>query len=236
MFSTLSFEWNGPKWGRALLRTDRQRGSEDGERQGGGVRAESAGSSANRRGSSVNEVNEEWERSKCAEMREVPPHCIGCCSLCVFSTHSHIHTNTTLHIHRLFIVFTLPPAVPLCSPPFQHLLTYLFLHPPTPITIICSFRTHPLTLTPSQTYTCILSSPVLFPYVPFFCLMRHSSPPVDPPQLSGGEINCDNAVFTCEVRRYSAMLCRTFTQLIRLMVWHVPTETHAATAHLLQAQ
>lgn len=132
------------------------------------MRAESAGSAANRRGSSVNGVNEEWERSKCAEMREVPPHCIGCCSLCVCSTHSHVDTNTTLHIHWLFIVFTLPPAVPLCSPPFQHLLTYLFLHPPTPTTIICSFHTHPPTLTPSQTYTCTLSSPVLFPYVPFF--------------------------------------------------------------------
>lgn len=69
--------------------TKRQRGRKEGEEgEGGGVRAESAGSSANRRSSSVNGVNEEWEQTKCAEMREVPPHCIGRCSLCVSYTQS----------------------------------------------------------------------------------------------------------------------------------------------------
>lgn len=44
------------------------------------MRAESAGSFTNRCSSSVNGVNEEWEQPKCAEMKEVPPHCLGCCS------------------------------------------------------------------------------------------------------------------------------------------------------------
>lgn len=64
---------------------EERRGVERGRGWGGcgGVRAESAGSFANRRGSSVNGVNEEWEQTKCAEMKEVPPHCIGRCALCV---------------------------------------------------------------------------------------------------------------------------------------------------------
>lgn len=89
---------------------------------GEGVRAESAGSSANRRCSSVNGVNEEWEQTKCAEMREVPPHCIGRCSLCVSSTQSHRHK----HSHTLtaaFYFFHCSPAILLCSPHFQNLLT-----------------------------------------------------------------------------------------------------------------
>lgn len=67
----------------------------EGWRRGrGGVRAESAGSSANRRGSSVNGVNEEWEQSKCAEMREVPPRCIG--------RRSVWRTDTTRHHAHAF--------------------------------------------------------------------------------------------------------------------------------------
>lgn len=90
--------------------------------EGGGVRAESAGSFANRRGSSVNGVNEEWEQTKCAEMKEVPPHCIGRCSLCVSSTQPHRHKHS--HAHTLaFFSFTCTLAIPLCSPHFQHLLT-----------------------------------------------------------------------------------------------------------------
>lgn len=61
------------------------------------MRAESAGSFANRRGSSVNGVNEEWEQTKCAEMKEVPPHCIGHCSLCVSSTQSRRHQHNLVH-------------------------------------------------------------------------------------------------------------------------------------------
>ena len=71
------------------------------------MRAESAGSFANRRGSSVNGVNEEWEQTKCAEMREVPPHCIGRCSLCVSHRHKHKHAHTPasffFHIHPCYL-------------------------------------------------------------------------------------------------------------------------------------
>lgn len=125
------------------------------------MRAESAGSFANRCGSSVNGVNEEWEQTKCAEMREVPPHCIGRCSLCVSSTQSHRHKHTPA-----FFSFTCTLAIPLFSPHFQHLLTQntFFLHPLAPICTFCYFRTRPPTLSPAHTHFPRLSSLHMFLY------------------------------------------------------------------------
>lgn len=68
------------------------------------MRAESAGSFANRRGSSVNGVNEEWEQTKCAEMKEVPPHCIGFCT--------HIDTTTIMCTHTSFLFFHMYTCYP----------------------------------------------------------------------------------------------------------------------------
>lgn len=199
--------------------TERQRGREEGEgAEGGGVRAESAGSFANRRGSSVNGVNEEWEQTKCAEMREVPPHCIGRCSLCVSSAQPHRQQHNHAHVPAFFS-FTCALAIPLCSPHFQHLLTQntFFLHPLAPICTFCYFHTRPSTLPPAHMYTCTLSSPVLFPYVSLFRLIKCAAPSLAPLLSPGEEIRCDTTVFTREVRRYSATPCRPLTQLIRLM-------------------
>lgn len=217
-------EWsNRPQtWvGGGVLERGSDRGV--GKREGGGVRAESAGSFANRRGSSVNGVNEEWEQTKCAEIREVPPHCIGRCSLCVSSTQSHRHKHN--HAHTLaFFSFTCTRAIPLCLPHFQHLLTQntFFLHLLAPLCTFSYFRTRPSTLPASHTNTYTLSSSVLFPC--FFILC--AAPSLAPPHSTGEEIRCDTTVFVPEVKRYSATPCRPLTQLIRLMGWQVPAETH----------
>lgn len=73
------------------------------------MRAESAGSFTNRRGSSVNGVNEEWEQTKCAEMKEVPAHCIR--PLLSASTYSPKHK---LAHNSAFCIFTSTFAIPIC--------------------------------------------------------------------------------------------------------------------------
>lgn len=144
----------GGEGGGGVLERGSDRGVEKRGRRGGGVRAESAGSFANRRGSSVNGVNEEWEQTKCAEMKEVPPHCIGRCSLCVSSAHSHRRKHNPAHT-LAFSSFTCILAIPLRSSHFQHLLTQntLFLHPLAPICTFCCFHTRPSTLPLSHTHT-----------------------------------------------------------------------------------
>ncbi len=138
---------------RSVGTRQRQRGREEGVE---GVRAESAGSFANRRSSSVNGVNEEWEQTKCAEMKEVPPHCMGRCSLCVSSTQSHRHKCSLAHTPA-FCSFKCTLAIPLCLPHFQHLLTQntTFAPPHTYMhTLLLSHSPfHTSTLSLSHTHT-----------------------------------------------------------------------------------
>lgn len=164
------------------------------------MRAESAGSFTNRSGSSVNGVNEEWEQTKCAEMKEVPPHCIGHCSLSVSSIQPHRRKHKRAH-KSAFCSFTSTLAIPLCSPHFQHLLTQnpLFLNLLAPICTFCYFHTRPSTLPLSHKHTCTLSSPVLSPYVSLFRLIKCAGPSLAPLLLPGEEIHSDTAVFVQEV-------------------------------------
>lgn len=190
-----------------MLERGSDRGVEKRGRRGGGVRAESAGCFANRRGSSVNGVNEEWEQTKCAEMKEVPPHCIGRCSLCVSSAHSHRHKHNPAHTPA-FSSFTCTLAIPLRSSHFQHLLTQntLFLHPLAPICTFCCFHTRPSTLPLSHTHThthtflaCPLS--ICFFISPHKVCRPLFSPAAFP--LGGCTLRC--GCVCAEVKRYSAM-------------------------------
>lgn len=96
------------------------------------VRAESAGSCANRRGSSVNGVNEEWEQTKCAEMREVPPHCIGGYSVSPPPSHIDIEPCTrqaALHSDALYLALLaiFPTAIDTKHFPFAPPCTYMHI-------------------------------------------------------------------------------------------------------------
>lgn len=179
--------------------TERQRGSGKGEE---GVSAESAGSTANRRGSSVNGVNEEWEQTKCAEKWEVPLHWIGRC--CLLHTHSHKQPHTLVplpsqYAHHLFSTF-------------WNTCFFALSH-----TYICNlhFHTHPLAL--ALIYTSYISSPVLLPYVPLLRLIRYQDARPGPKQVSGEQKH-----LITQVRWRHIYWCGTdLTQLIEPMAWQV---------------
>lgn len=137
------------------------------------MRAESAGSFTNRRGSSVNGVNEEWEQTKCAEMKEVPPHCIR--PLLSVSTYSPKHEHKLAH-NSAFCSFTSTFAIPICyiSAPID--TKPCFLNPLAPLGTFCYFHTLFSTLPLSHRPTCTLSSPVLSPYVSLFPLIKCAGP------------------------------------------------------------
>lgn len=134
------------------------------------MRAESAGSFANRRGSSVNGVNEEWEQTKCAEMREVPPHCIGRCSLCVSSTQPHRHKHKRAHTPAFFSL-TCTPRYPTLFATFSASIDtkhFLFAPPRTPMHIL--LLSHSPFHTP--TLTCV-DTRARFPRLPSFHMLLY---------------------------------------------------------------
>jgi len=121
----------------------------------------------------------------------------------------------------LFTTFSAPIDTKhfLFAPPRTYMHILLLSHSPL----------HTFTLTYVHTHTRTLSSPVLFPYVSFFRLIKCAAPSLAPLPFPGEEIRCDTTVFAQEVKRYSATPCRPLTQLIRLMGWQVPAERHTHT-------
>lgn len=189
------------------------------------MRAESAGSFANRCSSSVNGVNEEWEQPKCAEMKEVPPHCLGCCS----PSPPHRPHRRKIWTQIRFLSFSRVPAVRSFAA-LQHLLTQIlfFLTHFAPKRTCCCFHTCPVH-TPMLTcvHICLrLSSFHMFLHFTSSCAQAPTLAPLPSPW--GKKIRCDTTMFAQEVKRFSDAM-----QAPRASIgWQVPSDTCTAIAHL----
>lgn len=140
--------------------------------EGARARAESAGSFANRCSSSVNGVNEEWEQTKCAEMKEVPPHCLGCCS----PSPPHSPRRCKIWTQIRFLSFSRAPVGPSFAA-LQHLLTQIpfFLTHFAPKRTRCCFHTRPVH---TPTLTCVCISYACPPSICFFISPHHERGPL----------------------------------------------------------